>query len=138
MIIGELQTWLIANVAEVAALADDQKVYVLQSDEGANDHVLLTQVGGTPWETLDADDDHDEIDESFQIEVKCSTGQRAVDVAEAIVDAFDAFPGTMGTRYVSALFVEDILSGAENALSGHSRGRAVVEITITINHRASA
>lgn len=138
MIIGHLQSWLIANVAEVAALADDQKVYVLQADEGAGDHVLLTQSGGSPWETLDADDDHDEIDEQIQLEVKCSTGQRAVTVAEAIVDAFDVFPGVMGTRYVAALFVEDILGDAEPALSGNSRGRAVIELSLNINHRASA
>lgn len=131
----KLRTWLIANVAEVAAL-DGLKVHVTNAEQGTNtDHVVIEG---------DGEDPHNHLGgvgglKSARVDIDCkaSTPDAADDLAAAIERDLEPYTGAMDTITVDAVILQDTSHWSEAAKPGRDVDHYVTTKEFTIQYKVS-
>lgn len=131
--LAQLRTWLIANVAEVAALSD-LKVHIEQAEQGTvTDHIVLHRLGDDPNNHLGGVGglNFAQVD----IDCKSPTPDAALALANAIVRDLEPYTGTMGSITCKAVILEDTNDWSEKAKPGRDVDQHVTTLDLTIQYR---
>lgn len=133
--IAQLRTWLIANVAEVAALSG-LKVHVDQAEQGtATDHVVINRLGEDPHNHLGGVGGLKSA--TIDLDCKAQTPDDAEALANAIERDLEPYTGAMGTITVDAVILQDTSDWWEAAKSGREVDRYVTTKEFTIQYKVS-
>lgn len=133
--LAKLRTWLIANVAEVAAL-DGLKVHVDHAEQGTlTDHIVLKRLNEDPHNHLGGVGGLKSAE--VDIECKARTPDAAEDLAAAIERDLEPYTGAMGSINVDAVILTDTSDSFEAAKAGREVDRYVTTKEFTIQYKVS-
>ncbi|HWL09552.1 MAG TPA: hypothetical protein VNQ76_14175 [Planctomicrobium sp.] len=144
MIETGLRTWLLSQTAVISQLTGSgaEPVFIDDAPPNSREYILISVTDGDYGNTVDPNDKthRDLVDEEVDLDVKCETAGKALRVGNLLLDALfpedsDNFTGTMGTREVEAVYLQDCKAGYEPPLNGETRGRHVNQITLRIHNR---
>ena len=130
--LADLRNFLIANVAEVAALSG-QKVHVSEAEQGTTGtHVVISHLGEDPNNHLGGRSGF----KSAQIDIDCkaSTPEAAEALADAIADVLEPHAGAMGTKTLKAAIQTDTREWVESAKPGQGAGQSVTTLEFTLQY----
>ena len=131
--LADLRTWLIANVAEVAALSG-QKVHVQTAPQGTlTPHLLLMRLAEDPLNHLGGRGGLNSAD--VDIDCKAPTPDAASALADAVIAVLEPYSGAMGETSCEAVILNDTRDWNETEKPGRGIDQYVTTLDLTIQYR---